>query len=77
VDAARQAAGVLGLAFKGETDDIRESPAVDMVEMLLGEGCVVVAYDPAAMKRAQEELPASAQMSYAESDDAARTPMRC
>jgi len=63
---------VLGLAFKGETDDIRESPAVDMVEMLLGEGCVVVAYDPAAMKRTQEVLPASAQMRYAASaEDAA------
>jgi UDPglucose 6-dehydrogenase len=58
---------VLGLAFKGETDDIRESPAVDMVEMLLGEGCVVVAYDPAAMKRTQEKLPSSAQMKYATS----------
>ena len=56
---------VLGLAFKGETDDIRESPAVDMVEMLLAEGCSVVAYDPAAMERAKAELPASAQMKYA------------
>jgi UDPglucose 6-dehydrogenase len=58
--------GVLGLAFKGETDDIRESPAIDIVEMLLGEGCSVVAYDPAAMKRTQEQLPASAQLRYAE-----------
>jgi len=56
---------VLGLAFKGETDDIRGSPAVDMVEMLLAEGCSVVAYDPAAMERAKAELPASAQMKYA------------
>ncbi len=62
---------VLGLAFKGDTDDIRESPAIDLIEMLLGEGCVVVAYDPAAMKRAQAELPASAQMMYAESVEAA------
>ena len=58
---------VLGLAFKGETDDIRESPAIDLVEMLLAEGCSVVAYDPAAMGRAQAELPVSAQMRYAES----------
>jgi len=62
---------VLGLAFKGETDDIRESPAIDSVEMLLAEGCSVVAFDPAAMKRTQEELPASAQMRYAESVDEA------
>ena len=58
---------VLGLAFKGETDDIRESPAIDLVEMLLAEGCSIVAYDPAAMARTQAELPASAQMRYAES----------
>jgi UDPglucose 6-dehydrogenase len=63
---------VLGLSFKGGTDDIRESPAIDLVEMLLAEGCAVVAYDPAAMKRAQIELPPSAQLRYAESvDDAA------
>ncbi len=58
---------VLGLAFKGETDDIRESPAIDLVEMLLGEGCSVVAYDPAAMERARLELPESKQMRYATS----------
>jgi len=56
---------VLGLAFKGDTDDIRESPAIDLVEMFLAEGCNVVAYDPAAMKRARHELPPSSQMSYA------------
>ncbi len=56
---------VLGLAFKGDTDDIRESPAIDLVEMFLAEGCTIVAYDPAAMKRAEAELPPSSQMSYA------------
>jgi UDPglucose 6-dehydrogenase len=56
---------VLGLAFKGDTDDIRESPAIDLVEMLLAEGCIVVAYDPAAMTRAESRLPASSQMRYA------------
>lgn len=57
--------GVLGLAFKGETDDIRESPAIDLVEMLLSEGCSVTAFDPAAMKRTQEALPASDRLRYA------------
>ena len=56
---------VLGLAFKGETDDIRESPAIDLVEMLIGEGCTVAAYDPAAMKRAEQEMPVGPQLRYA------------
>jgi UDPglucose 6-dehydrogenase len=56
---------VLGLAFKGETDDIRESPAIDLVEMLIGEGCKVAAFDPAAMKRAEYELPAGPLIRYA------------
>jgi UDPglucose 6-dehydrogenase len=49
--------GVLGLAFKGGTDDIRESPAVLLVQSLVQEGCTVAAYDPAAMERAREVLP--------------------
>ena len=40
----------LGLAFKGGTDDIRESPAIRMVQSFIAQGCSVVAYDPAAMK---------------------------
>jgi UDPglucose 6-dehydrogenase len=56
--------GVLGLAFKGETDDIRESPAVDLVEMLLAEGCSIAAYDPAAMHRTEQKLPAGPQLRY-------------
>src|SRR3954470_8488746 len=46
--------GVLGLAFKGGTDDIRESPAILLVQALLAEGCAVSAYEPAATGRAQE-----------------------
>ena len=49
--------GVLGLAFKGGTDDIRESPAVFLVQALLQEGCKITAYDPAAMERAREAVP--------------------
>jgi len=47
---------VLGLAFKGGTDDVRESPALALVEALLKEGSQVVAYDPAASERARETL---------------------
>jgi UDPglucose 6-dehydrogenase len=60
--------GVLGLAFKGDTDDIRDSPAIELIEMLLGEGCSIKAFDPAAMERTQAVVPASAKMAYA--DDA-------
>jgi UDPglucose 6-dehydrogenase len=48
--------GVLGLAFKGGTDDIRESPAILLVQELLQEGCKIAAYDPAARERAEEVL---------------------
>src|SRR5215467_5952103 len=47
---------VLGLAFKGGTDDIRESPALSIVQALLQEGSCITAYDPAAMGRAREVL---------------------
>ncbi len=57
---------VLGLAFKGETDDIRESPALDIVELLLAEGCSIQAYDPAAAERAAAVLAPSAKLSYVE-----------
>jgi len=64
---------VLGLAFKGDTDDIRESPAIDLVSMLLAEGCTVIAYDPAAMERAEVKLPRSSQMQYANGIEEAAT----
>jgi len=48
---------VLGLAFKGGTDDVRESPAIAVITELLKERCTVVAYDPAATERAKEVLP--------------------
>jgi UDPglucose 6-dehydrogenase len=53
--------GVLGLAFKGGTDDIRESPALLLVQELLREHCQVRAYDPAAMERAKEVLKANVE----------------
>jgi UDPglucose 6-dehydrogenase len=48
--------GVLGLAFKGGTDDIRESPALFIAQALLQEGSKITAYDPAAMDRTQEVI---------------------
>jgi len=47
---------VLGLAFKGGTDDIRESPAIALIRDLEQESCAIAAYDPAAMDRARVEL---------------------
>src|SRR6266480_5774037 len=48
---------VLGLAFKPETDDMRDAPSVDIVRGLIARGAVVVAYDPAAMSEAKGMLP--------------------
>src|ERR1019366_5501228 len=44
---------VLGLAFKGDTDDVRESPAIAIIQALLREGVQVQVYDPAAMPKAK------------------------
>jgi UDPglucose 6-dehydrogenase len=57
----------LGLSFKGDTDDIRESPALDVIAKLLESGASIAAYDPAAMERAKEVLPPSSKLRYAES----------
>jgi UDPglucose 6-dehydrogenase len=56
--------GVLGLSFKGGTDDIRESPAIELVEMLIAEGCSINAFDPAAMIRAELVLPPGPNLTY-------------
>lgn len=47
---------VLGLAFKAGTDDIRESPAIEIVKALIKEGCLIAAFDPAAMSHARNEI---------------------
>jgi UDPglucose 6-dehydrogenase len=49
--------GVLGLAFKPNTDDLRESPAIEIIHLLQSEGAKVKAFDPAANEAARTLLP--------------------
>jgi UDPglucose 6-dehydrogenase len=49
---------VLGLAFKGGTDDIRESPAIHIVKALLAEGAKLRVHDPQAMEASRQTMPA-------------------
>jgi len=58
---------VLGLAFKGGTDDVRDSPALGIVRRLAEEGARVVAYDPAATERAAAQLSDLPTVTFAKS----------
>jgi UDPglucose 6-dehydrogenase len=49
--------GLLGLAFKPNTDDMREAPAIDVAEMLQRDGALVRGYDPVAMAVAERVMP--------------------
>jgi len=55
-DLKRKHFALWGLAFKPNTDDIREAPALYMINALLAEGATVTAYDPEAMKNVKELL---------------------
>jgi len=59
--------GVLGISFKGGTDDIRESPAIPIIKALVQEGCRLNIYDPAAEERAQDELGQLGAITFASS----------
>jgi UDPglucose 6-dehydrogenase len=48
---------IWGLSFKQDTDDIRESPALDVIRMLIQRGAEVSAYDPAAMENTRAVIP--------------------
>jgi UDPglucose 6-dehydrogenase len=56
---------VLGLAFKPETDDMREAPSVDIIRGLVNRGARVRAYDPVAMAETAKILP---EIEYAEDE---------
>ena len=58
---------VLGLAFKGGTDDVRDSPALEIVKRLAEEGASILAYDPAAMERAATQLKGLSNVGFADS----------
>ena len=61
---------VLGLAFKPDTDDMRESPAIAIVNELLSRSAKVSAYDPVAIESAKKVLPA-AEIRFVDSLEAA------
>lgn len=54
---------IWGLAFKPETDDIREAPALYVIDSLLNEGCVIHAFDPEAMPNVKKQLGDAIQFS--------------
>jgi UDPglucose 6-dehydrogenase len=51
--------GLLGLAFKPNTDDLREAPAIELAQKLIERGARVQAHDPIAMERFKREHPSS------------------
>lgn len=55
-DLAGRTVGIWGLAFKPDTDDTREAPALTIIDRLLAVGCQVRAYDPAAMEHLRHTL---------------------
>lgn len=48
--------GILGLAYKANTDDMRDAPAIDIINLLQNDGAKISAYDPKAMKSAEKVL---------------------
>ena len=55
--------GILGLAYKANTDDMRDAPAIDIISWLQNDGAKITAFDPKAQDNAREVLP---KISYAD-----------
>lgn len=64
--------GILGLAYKPNTDDMREAPSIDVISILLNDGAKVIGFDPKAAENAKEVLPniSHADDAYDLADDA-------
>jgi len=60
--------GLLGLAFKGNTDDLRDSPALTLIEQLNDLGAVVRAHDPIAIEACRMHFP-DLEVEYCETED--------
>lgn len=56
-DISGKTIGVLGLSFKPETDDIREAPAIDIIQALVSKGTQIRTFDPVAMDNCQKLFP--------------------
>ncbi len=67
--------GVLGLAFKQNTDDVRLSPAIELCNRLLKEGAKIRVYDPKAMEKAKPILPPGPTVEYV--DNMQDVPVGC
>jgi UDPglucose 6-dehydrogenase len=62
---------IWGLAFKANTDDMREATSREVIKDLLAAGATVTAYDPVAMSEAKHCFPNESRLSYAENQTAA------
>jgi len=60
-----------GLAFKANTDDMREATSCEVIKDLLAAGATVTAYDPEAMREAKRHFPDESRLSYAKNQTAA------
>lgn len=59
--------GLLGLAFKPDTDDVREAPSIALADRLIAAGALVIVHDPAALENARALL--GTRVGYAPLDD--------
>ncbi len=60
--------GILGLSFKPDTDDVRESSSLTLIQELLKTNCQLRLYDPVAMGNAKKVLPNSSSITWCENE---------